>query len=87
MSRSLWKPLYTKNNNSSLGKNLILKIFDRGQIISKEFLNTSVKIYNGIKFFEVMITEKMLGYKFGEFAPTRKIPLHKKKKTLIKKKS
>jgi ribosomal protein S19 len=27
----------------------------------------------------------MLGFKFGEFAPTRKIPQHKKKKKITKK--
>ena len=86
MSRSSWKPLYIKNNFLQSSKNLNLKIFDRGQIISKEFLNNTIKIYNGIKFFEVLVTEKMLGYKVGEFAPTRKIPLHKKKKLIKKKK-
>jgi small subunit ribosomal protein S19 len=86
MSRSSWKPLYIKNNFLQSSKNLNLKIFDRGQIISKEFLNNTIKIYNGIKFFEILVTEKMLGYKVGEFAPTRKIPLHKKKKLIKKKK-
>jgi small subunit ribosomal protein S19 len=86
MSRSSWKPLYIKNNFLQSSKNLNLKLFDRGQIISKEFLNNTIKIYNGIKFFEILVTEKMLGYKVGEFAPTRKIPLHKKKKLIKKKK-
>ena len=81
MSRSLWKPvLYTKKNNNILEKNFIYKIFDRRQQITAEFLNSSVQIYNGIKFFELIITDKMLGFKFGEFAPTRKIPFKKKKK-------
>jgi len=38
-----------------------------------------VKIYNGIRFYELNIIEKMIGHKFGEFSPTRKLPQHKKK--------
>jgi small subunit ribosomal protein S19 len=28
-------------------------------------------VYNGKKFIPVMVTEEMVGHKFGEFAPTR----------------
>jgi small subunit ribosomal protein S19 len=63
-----------------LEKNFIYKIYDRSQKINLEFINKTVKIYNGIRFFEILITEKMMGHTFGEFAPTRKLPLHKKKK-------
>jgi small subunit ribosomal protein S19 len=87
MSRSLWKPLYNNKKNLSLEKNFILKIYNRHQKITSEFLNLTVRIYNGIKFFEIFITEKMLNHKFGEFSPTRKFPLHKKKKNMLKKKT
>lgn len=80
MSRSLWKPLYNNKKNILLEKNFIYKIYDRSQKINFEFINKTVKIYNGIRFFEILITEKMIGHTFGEFAPTRKLPLHKKKK-------
>ncbi len=83
MSRSLWKPLNTSNKN--IEKNFINKIYDRRQIITVDYLNVTVSIYNGIRFFEVLVIEKMLGYKFGEFSPTRKKPIHKKKKLLKKK--
>lgn len=86
MSRSLWKPLHNNKKKLINEKNFIFKIFERNQIISKDFLNVPVKIHNGIKFFEITINEKMLGHKFGEFAPTRKFPLHKKKKLTLKKK-
>ena len=79
MSRSLWKPLYNNKKNILLEKNFIYKIYDRSQKINFEFINKTVKIYNGIRFFEILITEKMIGHTFGEFAPTRKLPLHKKK--------
>lgn len=85
MSRSLWKPLYNDKKINEVEKNFIFKIFNRRLIITKNYLNHNVKIYNGIRFFEVLITEKMLGFKFGEFAPTRKFPEHKKKNLKIKK--
>lgn len=86
MSRSLWKPnpLHNDKKNDTLEKNFIFKIYKRSQLIDLSFLNKTVKIYNGMRFFELTILDKMIGHKFGEFAPTRKFPLHKKKK--IKKK-
>ena len=86
MSRSLWKPLYKSKNNIILEKNFIYKIYNRKQSITSEYLDKTILIYNGIRFFEITVIEKMLGHKFGEFSPTRKIPIHKKKKIIIKKK-
>jgi len=77
MSRSIWKPLY--NNKKILTSEKIF-IFNRRQIITSNFLNQTIKIYNGIRFFEILVNEKMLGFKFGEFAPTKKLPIQKKKK-------
>lgn len=77
MSRSIWKPLYNNKKILTSEKNFI---FNRRQIITSNFLNQTINIYNGIRFFEILVTDKMLGFKFGEFAPTRKIPIHKKKK-------
>ena len=86
MSRSLWKPIYNCNTNISFEKNFIYKIYNRRQIITSEYLENTVEIYNGNRFFEIVIIDKMLGHKFGEFSPTRKIPVHKKKKLFKKKK-
>lgn len=85
MSRSIWKisPLYNKKKNQNAEKNFIFK---RGFPISKEWFNETIYIHNGIRFFEVLVTNKMFGLKFGEFSPSRKRPLHKKKKLIKKKK-
>lgn len=85
MSRSLWKPLLIEKKNIRLEKNSILKVYKRSQKISSNFLNKTVQIFNGIRFFEINIIDKMLGHTFGEFAPTRKFPKHKKKNNLKKK--
>ncbi|MFZ4126243.1 MAG: ribosomal protein S19 family protein, partial [Rickettsiales bacterium] len=33
-------------------------------------------VYNGKKFIPVLVTEEMIGHKFGEFAPTRTFQAH-----------
>jgi len=81
MSKSLWKRFNIKYSEFSEENSLSTLVFNRRSIITDEFLNNPGKIYNGIKFFEITILSKMIGFKFGEFAPTRKFPEHKKKKT------
>jgi ribosomal protein S19 len=39
-----------------------------------------LQVYNGIRFFPLNVTNDMLGHRVGEFAPTRKKPIPKKKK-------
>jgi small subunit ribosomal protein S19 len=79
MSRSIWKPIFINKKNLNNDKKIIT-IYSRSNIITKEYLGFIVKIYNGIRFYDITITNKMLGHKFGEFSPTRKFPKHKKKK-------
>ena len=84
MSRSSWKfPIVLKENlNFILKKNKSknIKIIERNSVITSEFLNKKVSIYNGKVFINVFIDKNKIGYKFGEFAYTRKIPIHKKSK-------
>ena len=82
MSRSSWKfPIVLKENlifKKNKSKNI--KIIERNSVITSEFLNKKVSIYNGKVFINVFIDKNKIGYKFGEFAYTRKIPIHKKSK-------
>ena len=80
MSRSLWKPVYIDSKIANQEKNLTYTLYNRNLTILPEYLGLSVKIYNGIRFYEIIITEKMFGYKFGEFSSTRRYPKNKKKK-------
>lgn len=48
------------------------KIWSRRSSISPEFVNCSVRIYNGKTPVRCKITEGKVGHKFGEFASTRK---------------
>jgi small subunit ribosomal protein S19 len=79
MSRSSWKPIIVDNNLIN-SKKKINKIFSRDLIITKDYIDLNVEIYNGVRFFELTITPKMVGQRFGEFAPSRIKPIHKVKK-------
>ncbi|EOX96922.1 30S ribosomal protein S19 [Theobroma cacao] len=48
------------------------KIWSRRSTILPEFVNQTVRIYNGKTFVRCKITEGKVGHKFGEFALTRK---------------
>ena len=87
MSRAKWKGPYIQ-------KNLLSEIFkikfssknelytnSRKSKIIPQFLNFNFQIHNGKTFSKVKITSEMIGYKLGEFVPTRKKFSYKKKKT------
>ena len=48
------------------------KIWSRRSTILPEFVNSTVRIYNGKTHVRCKITEDKVGHKFGEFASTRK---------------
>lgn len=82
MSRSKWKGPFVDNkllnqikvNNTK--KEILTK--SRNSTIVPSFVGKSLKIYNGKIFHKVLITEKMIGHKLGEFSPTRKQFSYKK---------
>lgn len=85
MSRSIWKlgyqhpsllKLASKNIKNKKGN---IKIWDRATVITSDLINTNIEIYNGQKFLPLLVAPEMVGYKFGEFAFTRKRCIHKKK--------
>ena len=80
MSRSSWKPLYLDMliNSSKNNENNIF-LYNRASIITNSMLGWQVYIYNGIKFYSIIITSDMIGHHVGEFSPTRKKPIIKKK--------
>jgi small subunit ribosomal protein S19 len=43
------------------------------------FVGSTIEIHNGKKFFNLTITEDMIGHKLGEFSLTRTRPIHKVK--------
>ena len=76
MSRSTWKGPFSEVKNLRPGK----RVWSRRSMILPEHVGTRVSVHRGNAFVPLTITELMAGHKFGEFAQTRKKPLHKKKK-------
>jgi len=89
MNRSTWKGPYVDEKKINLIKSLE-KINDtltmpRHTKIFPKFLGLFVKIHNGKKLIELIVTEEMIGHRFGEFAHTRSTYIFKKKKKKKKK--
>ncbi len=79
MSRSKYKGPFFKVNLIE-DETKWVKIYNKNFIILPEYINRFVNIYNGKTLINIKITEKMIGYKFGEFINTRKKHIYKKKK-------
>lgn len=80
MTRSLWKGPFSEQKIQNNGHLKKTKIWSRRSVILPFFLNKEVLIYNGKLFIPLKISEEMIGHKYGEFATTRKKPIHKKKR-------
>jgi small subunit ribosomal protein S19 len=74
--RSIWKGSFVDAFLLRMKKkrDLLLnrKIWSRRSSILPEFVDCSVRIYNGKTPVRCKITEEKVGHKFGEFASTRK---------------
>lgn len=81
MSRSKWKNPFTKHLSSKNKKRRILSI-ERNYEITPNMLGKTFKAHNGKTLVKLNISDEMIGYKVGEFIPTRvKFMFKKKRKT------
>ena len=78
MSRSVWKGPYVdgyllKKADASheSGRKNVIKTWSRRSTILPQFVGLTFGVHNGHKFIPVLVSENMIGQKFGEFAPTR----------------
>jgi small subunit ribosomal protein S19 len=83
MARSTWKGpfvdgylLKKADKSRASGRNEIIKIWSRRSTILPQFVGLTFGVYNGRKFLPVLVTENMVGHKFGEFSPTRQFQGH-----------
>jgi small subunit ribosomal protein S19 len=53
------------------GRHQVIQIWSRRSTILPQFVGLTFGVYNGKKFIPVLVTENMVGHKFGEFSPTR----------------
>lgn len=82
MSRSLKKGPYVderlikKIADRKPGDKSIIKTWSRACVISPEMIGHTFGVHNGKEFVTVYVTEEMVGYRLGEFSPTRKFLRH-----------
>ena len=58
------------------GKREPIKTWSRRSTVTPEFVGYTVAVHNGRKHIPIFITENMVGYKFGDLAPTRTFRKH-----------
>ncbi len=78
MSRSVWKGpfvdgylLKKAETVRGSGGTDVIRTWSRRSTILPQFVGLTFGVYNGQKFIPVLVTENMIGHKFGEFSPTR----------------
>ena len=82
MSRSLKKgpfvdpKLLKKISKGKPGIMPAIKTWSRASEIAPEMVGYTFAVHNGKAFIEVKVSEEMVGYRLGEFSPTRKFTKH-----------
>jgi len=83
MARSIKKgpyvePSLMKNFKRAVdsGQAQPIKTWSRRSTITPEFVGFTIAIHDGRKHIPVFITENMVGYKLGDFAPSRLFRKH-----------
>ncbi|HQP10754.1 MAG TPA: 30S ribosomal protein S19 [Candidatus Omnitrophota bacterium] len=83
MARSIKKGPYVEESLSrqfrravASGTRQPIKTWSRRSTITPEFVGYTVAIHDRRKHHPVFITENMVGYKFGDFAPSRVFRKH-----------
>ncbi len=54
-----------------------IKTWSRRSTITPDMIGLTLNVHNGRNFIPVYVTENHIGYKLGEFAPTRTFKGHK----------
>ncbi len=78
MARSRWKGpfvdgylLKKAEQARDSGRKQLIRTWSRRSTVLPQFVGLTFGVYNGRKFIPVLVTENMVGHKFGEFSPTR----------------
>ena len=91
MARSVWKGPFVEGSlikkaekSRQTVRSEVIKTWSRRSTILPQFVGLTFGVHNGHKFIPVLVTENMVGHKFGEFAPTRTYHGHSGDKKAIK---
>ncbi len=78
MARSVWKGPFVDGHLlkkaetvRDSGRKDVIRTWSRRSTILPQFVGLTFAVYNGMKHIPVLVTEDMVGHKFGEFSPTR----------------
>jgi small subunit ribosomal protein S19 len=78
MPRSVWKGPFVAYSLLKAVQNAIeknsrkpIRTRARSSTVLPHFVGLVIQVYNGKKYFDVSISEDMVGRKLGEFSPTR----------------
>lgn len=84
MSRSIKKGPFVAeslmkqvNALNAANEKKVIKTWSRASTIIPEMVGHTIGVHDGRKHVPVYITSEMVGYKLGEFAPTRTFKGHK----------
>ncbi|MDR3346037.1 MAG: 30S ribosomal protein S19 [Campylobacteraceae bacterium] len=84
MSRSLKKGPFVDNHLSkkvltakATNDSKPIKTWSRRSTVTPDMIGLTFNVHNGKIFVPVYVTENHIGYKLGEFAPTRTFKGHK----------
>jgi len=82
-NRSVWKGPFVEpklldkvNKAVEANKFIAIKTWSRKSVILPNFVGITFLVHNGKKFISILVTEKMVGKKLGEFAVTRTFHNH-----------
>jgi len=78
VTRSVWKGpfvdgylLKKAETVRESGRKEVIRTWSRRSTIVPQFVGLTFGVYNGRRHIPVLVTENMVGHKFGEFSPTR----------------
>ncbi len=78
MARSTWKGPFVDSyvlkkaeKAKQSGRRDVIKIWSRRSTILPQFVGLTFGVHNGRKHIPVLVSEEMIGQKFGEYSPTR----------------
>ena len=78
MARSVWKGPFVDacvlkkvEAVRESGRNEVIRIWSRRSTILPQFVGLTFGVHNGRKHVPVLVSEDMIGQKFGEYSPTR----------------
>jgi small subunit ribosomal protein S19 len=78
MARSLKKGFYVNpkilkkiRKMEEKGEKKVIKVWDRKCTIIPEMVGYTFAVHNGKEFVSVYVVEEMIGYRLGDFVPTK----------------